>query len=287
MGVSKLRFSKGKFIALITAVILLVNVQGAFAAGLVYDTKQLENNKLRINLKWENPSEAKGIVLSYFYLENGKTLNIGYETKLGAPQTISFDYDLSSALPPIRILTKNIADKTGLPFSDITNSEAREYIWHLHDAGIVKGSGDKYYPESTISRAEFIALIIRSLNLTGNPENTKGYKDIDNHWAKRDMLLGVKYGFLSGFDDKTLKPNNKISVAEVCTIIAKAFKFKTNYNGTYSKPKKGQWYTPYVLKMFNSGILSTNDGIYKNFNETAYISRANAAMMISRAISTY
>jgi hypothetical protein len=51
--------------------------------------------------------------------------------------------------------------------------------------------------------------------------------------------------------------------------------------------KKGQWYTPYVLKMFNAGILNTNDGIYKNLNETAYISRANSAMMISRAISTY
>ncbi len=287
MGVIKLRYPKGKVVALIIAFVLLINIQGVFAAGLVYDTKQLDNNKLRINLRWENPSEAKGIVLSYFYLENGKTLSVGYELKAGAPQTISFDYDLSSALPPIRILTKNIADKTGLPFTDIANSEAKEFIWHLHDAGIVKGAGDKYYPESSISRAEFIALIVRALKLTGNPENTKGFKDIDNHWARKDLLLGVKYGFLSGFDDKTLRPNNKISVAEVCTIIAKAFKFNTNNNGTYSQIKKGQWYTPYVLKMFNAGILSTNDGIYKNFNETAYISRANTAMMISRAISTY
>jgi hypothetical protein len=276
-----------KALVAIVTLALLVNVQGVFAAGLIYGTKQMEGNKLKINLKWENPSDAKGIVLSYFYLENGKTLNVGYETKAGAPQTISFDCDLSGALPPIRILTRNIADKTGLPFSDIANSEAKEYIWHLHDAGIVNGSGGKFYPESTISRAEFIALIVRSLKLTGNPENTKGFKDIDNHWAKRDMLLGVKYGFLSGFDDKTLRPNNKISVAEVCTIISKAFRFNTNKNGTYSNVKTGQWFTPYVLKMFTAGILNVNDGIYKNFNEKAYISRANSAMMISRAISTY
>ncbi|MDP4094765.1 MAG: S-layer homology domain-containing protein [Bacillota bacterium] len=280
--------SRKKITLIIALILLILNMQAVFADGPVYETKQIPGNKIRITIKWSNSAEAKGIALSYFYIENGKTLNIGYELKSNAPKEIAFDYDLTSALPPIRILLKNAANGGEPPFSDIKNIEQEEYIWHLHDAGIVMGSsGNLYKPYTTITRAEFITLIVRALKLSGTPANTKGFKDINTHWAKNALLLGVQYGFLSGYSDKTLRPNNPITVAEVCTIISKAFRFKTISTGTYSKLKQNVWYTASVKKMFDSGILKISDGIYKNFNEQSNINRADSAMMISRALSTY
>src|SRR5690242_9562812 len=122
---------------LFSLIFILCGIQPVYAHGVVYETKQTGENKIRITLKWSAPTEAKGIAITYFYLKNGKTLNIGYEVKDKAPSTTYMDYDLASAIPPIRIVLNNISNQGEPLFDDIKNTEAEEYIRHLHDAGIV------------------------------------------------------------------------------------------------------------------------------------------------------
>ncbi|MCX8129824.1 MAG: S-layer homology domain-containing protein [Clostridia bacterium] len=273
---------------LIIAVACMSFVLPIQAHGLIYETKQLDDNKIRITLKWSNSKEAKGIVISYFYIKNGKTLNIGYELDEKASTTAYIDFDLSGAITPIRVVLHKVGDLKWAPFKDIKGVEAEEYIRHLHDAGkIDAGKDQKFRPKDNITRGEFAAIIVKALNLGGTASNTKGLKDIEKSADKKYILLAVKHGIMSGDKDKKFKPDNPMSLADVSTIVAKYFKFKTNRNGVYKKLKQGKSYSGSVKKMFDTGILSVNDSIYKTFNEEGKINRANCAMMISRALSTY
>lgn len=275
------------FIAIFVVTILL-GFQPANAHGVIYETKPIEDNKIRITLKWSSPSEEKGILISFYYLENGKTLKIGYELNDSAPKTASIDYSLASALPPIRIILSRVGEPDSLPFADINGIEAEEYIRHLHDAGIVNGrSGNNFEPDAQLTRAEFMVLMVKALKLEGNAADNGKFKDIKNHWAKNTLLLAYQNSLIAGYGDGTIRPDNPITLAEVSTVISRSFDFKTTRNGIYSKLKQNEWYSNFVKKMFDVGVITTKDSIYEKFNEKANISRSNCAMMISRALSTY
>ncbi len=282
-------FNKARsiFLLLLTLFIILVN-QPAYAHGLIYETSRIDGNKIRITLKWSDPQEAKGIYIAYYHLKNGKELDIGYEIKEGADTSAHLDYSLSSAIPPIKITLTNINDVNAEPFDDIKGIEAEEYIKHLHDAGIINGkTGRLFSPKAAITRAEFTVIMVKALKLEENAGSENSYKDIGKHWARSTILTAVKSGLISGYQDGTIRPDNPITLAEAAAVISRAFTFNTAYNGIYAKLKQDKWYSGIVKKMFDVGILKTTDTIYAKFNEEAYISRANCAMMVSRALSTY
>lgn len=268
--------------------VIFINVKFSFAHGLNYEIERLGNNKERVLLKWSNEEEKKGFAIAYHYFVNGKTLHIGYELKEGYSTEAYLDYDLNSVLYPIRVNLHEIGKDDDAPFSDIKGLEAEEYIRHLHDAGIINGFPDgTFLPENPISRAEFVVIMVKALGIEGKRGNVKGFVDIDKHWAKDYILLAADNGLISGYEDGTVRPDKPITVAEVSSILARSFSYNTIKNGIYSKLKQDKWYSAAVKKMFDVGILNPKDSIYESFNEESNINRADCAMMISRAISTY
>ncbi len=100
-----------------------------------------------------------------------------------------------------------------------------------------------FAPDSFITRAEFMALLVNSLKLKRRTENAYTFSDINNHWAKNIILIAAENNFISGYQDNTIRPDNFITLAEVSSIITRAFNFKTSKNGMYSKLKKDKWYS--------------------------------------------
>lgn len=275
------------YIIIICSMIFL-NVNFSFSHRLNYEIEHLVNNKERVLLKWSNTEDKKGFVISYYYFVNGKTLHIGYELKEGYPSEAHLDYDLNNVLYPIRVNIHEIGKTKYVPFIDVKGIETQEYITHLHDAGIINGLPDgTFSPEGFISRAEFMVIMVKALGIEGKSEKVKGFTDIEKHWAKEYILLAAHNGLISGYEDGTVRPDKTITIAEVSSVLARSFSYKTTNNGIYSKVKQDKWYSSSVKKMFDVGILNTKDSIYKSFNEESNIDRANCAMMISRAISTY
>jgi len=276
----------------IVCVLIFVVISGfccnaVYAEGPVYKMEDLNNGKVRITLEGRG-EEEKGIAIKFFNLSNGKTLYIGYSLKKSGSAKAYLDFDLTGAIPPLRVILINADDVEWRPFSDIKGTEQEEYIRHLHDAGIVNGKpGGIFDPDSTITRAEFASMIVKALNLKNTGSETKKFLDIENSWAKDYIIIAAQHGIVSGYGDGNFGPNNPITVAEMCSILYKSFSFKTTGYGKNINLKTGKWYTEYVKKMFDAGILSSSDSIYKNFDETKPISRANCAMMLSRALSTY
>ena len=267
-------------------ILSLFFIKTTYAQGLVYDTKALENNKIRITLKWSIPAEAKGISISYYYLENSKILNIGYELNAKASKTAVLDFDLKNCIPPLRIIISKFGDLNWRPFKDIQGIEADKYIWHLHDAGIIDlGKNELFRPKDFITRAVFAELICKALKLSGTDTNIKKLTDVGKTAEKKYILAAVNKGILSSNNDKTFKPQNNMTIAEVCTCVAKVFTSKNIRNGIYIKLKPNKAYSASVKKIFDEKLFNISDSIYKIFNEENKISRADCAMLISRALT--
>ncbi len=278
----------GVRIYLILSILIIMSIKVSFAHGVIYETQKLSGNNIRITLKWDEKNN-NGLKISYFYLQNGKTLNIGYEVTDKETVNPHIDFDTTKFLNPIRIVLNRIDDNTYSVFRDIEGIEAEEYIRHLHDSGIVNGRDGQWFdPDATITRAEFMVLMVKALKLEqSNITQTNTYADIKNHWAEKTIITAANSGLISGYADGTIRPNNPITLAEVSTVITRAFSFKTRRNGIYTKLDKNTWHYQYMKKMLDIEIIKSTDNIYISFNPSRNITRRDCAMMISRALSTY
>lgn len=273
-------------ILIISLLFSTLALQGVVQANGVRVTTQYSEAKYKITLT--SQEVGKGIKIIAFSPVNGKTINITYAFDKAAKQTNSIDIDENMVLAPFRVITTNTDNLDYRPFKDILNTETEEYIRHIHDLGITSGFSDgTYRPQSTLTRAEAATMLATALKLKLDSVSNSKLEDVNKHWGKKYINAVVNKGIMNGFPDKTFKPNNKISVAEVCAILSKSFEFKTKAEGIFTKLKKNQWYSLYVQNIFNLKILKPEDSIYETFKETSNISRGDFAMMLSRALSTY
>lgn len=280
-----------KFKSIITILLLfslLTWYNPAFATGMIYKTQDLGKGKMKITLIQDGSQKPPSVAVTFYYLKNSKTLVVGYKNTPALQSAPSMTFDTKNALLPIRIILAKDNDRDNLPFKDIKGLESEEFIRHLHDAGIMGGdSVGNFNPTKTLSRAEFCVMLVKALNLSTKSDKTLPFKDIAKHWGRNYILAATQKGLLSGYSNKTFRPNNAISIAEACSVVSKAFKFKTKRQVVMTKLKTGKWYSPSVKSVFDMGLFLANDSIYKKFNEESPISRANAAILLSRALSTY
>lgn len=277
-----------KYITILIISLLLstFTFQSAQANGVRVTIQQI-NNKYKITLT--SQETGKGIKIVAFSTSNGKTVNVTYSfTNKGTAQD-SIELAESMVIAPFSVITTNTDNLNYRPFKDILNTEYDKYIRHIHDLGITNGFSDgTFKPQSTLTRAEAAVMLSTALNLKVDSTSASKFSDVNSHWAKQYINPIIEKGIMSGYSaDKTFRPNNKITVAEVCSIISNAFTFKTKSQGIFTKLKKDQWYSAHVQNIFNLKILTPQDSLYKSFNETNSISRGDFAMMLSRALSTY
>ena len=92
----------------------------------------------------------------------------------------------------------------------------------MADKEIVYGYPDgEFKPTRNLSRAEFAALVFRFTGIEkANIKNP--FTDFDeSHWAYDEILALTSSGLIEGYPDKTYKPENNITRAEVMTVINK------------------------------------------------------------------
>ncbi|WP_200967326.1 N-acetylmuramoyl-L-alanine amidase [Insulibacter thermoxylanivorax] len=134
-------------------------------------------------------------------------------------------------------------------FRDIAGHWASKSILHLFKQGIVEGDGRYYYPDRSLTRAEFVAMLDRSglldepesdmpatpIDLVWNVETLTEavygeasgtepeipvFHDLDeSHWAYANLVKAIEAGILEGFVDGTIRPDGEITRAEVIVII--------------------------------------------------------------------
>ncbi len=114
-----------------------------------------------------------------------------------------------------------ITDK-GRTFPDIKDHKNQVAIETLAERGIIDGMDDETYaPDSTMTRAQFSAIIVRALGL---PEKDGfDFNDV----SKTDWFFGYintayHYGIINGVSNTEFNPNGLITREEAATMIARA-----------------------------------------------------------------
>ncbi|MBI4994979.1 beta-propeller domain-containing protein [Candidatus Peregrinibacteria bacterium] len=136
------------------------------------------------------------------------------------------------------------AQKSAQAFSDVPLKHPfAKTIDVLKQKGFVKGYPDgTFAPDATVSRAEFITMIMASAGENLSGENC--FKDVKNEWFAPFVCSAKKKGIVSGYSDGNFGPANNINFAEASAVLAKAYKLNP------LKPAKGEpWYKPIVKKL--------------------------------------
>lgn len=55
-------------------------------------------------------------------------------------------------------------------------------------------------------------------------KNIANFSDIEGHWAKDDIIVAQHLGLIFGYEDGTFRPNEKMTRAEVVTLIMQLYK---------------------------------------------------------------
>ncbi len=121
-----------------------------------------------------------------------------------------------------RLLASDVRDKNITKENDF--SDVKRLSWYnqavstMAKLDVVKGYPDgQFRPDTSISRAQFIALLARFTLL---PETRRHYfSDTAGHWAQDLIDRVADRGWVEGYLDNSFKPNQSISRAEAMTLI--------------------------------------------------------------------
>ena len=110
----------------------------------------------------------------------------------------------------------------GKTFADIVGHKDNIAIEALAARGIINGKGENSFePGSTMTRAEFAAIIARGLGL---PEKSgTSFKDVTtNDWFYNYVGTAYAYGIIKGVSENAFNPNGNITREEAAVMIARA-----------------------------------------------------------------
>lgn len=185
------------------------------------------------------------------------------------------------------------------PFSDVSGHWAEEEIEYGYENGIISGYGDGLYkPNNSITRAEFIKMLVASLAENFGFDIDK--YETDEHWAAKYAGFAEKEGLIKVLSDEVhdgVNPggfsaenyNYPIKRWEMAYMIGEAmangFGFTSDRTVDYAdKAAVSEQYGEKIENAVNNCILA---GMVKgdengNFNAEKYATRAQALTIINR-----
>ncbi|HEY8528436.1 MAG TPA: S-layer homology domain-containing protein [Paenibacillaceae bacterium] len=200
------------------------------------------------------------------------------------------------AVKPLPVIPDRVRPKRHFPEAeipvvppDIEGHWAREDILNLMGKGVVKGYEDgTIRPQRTLTRAEFITLLLRGLQLEPKSGGVSSYNDVAGHWA-RDMIaeaerLGIlpKSGGQNGFG-----PNEAVSRLEMAVWAANALSL---IGRTQEGPPAGFKDTGRLTDAQQTAIRKTvNNGVLRGYEDGTFrpersLTRAEAFVVTLRLI---
>lgn len=110
-----------------------------------------------------------------------------------------------------------------LSFSDVANHWAKNAVNEMGSRMVVEGIGPGVYdPDKDITRAEFAAIVVRGLGLKP-VKYTALFPDVSAaDWYGSAVATANSYHLISGFEDGTFRPNDRITREQAMVILSKA-----------------------------------------------------------------
>lgn len=180
-------------------------------------------------------------------------------------------------------------------FSDVVNHWAKNDVNDMGSRMIINGvSNTTFEPDRDITRAEFMAIVIRALGLMRSGEGQDTFDDVNaDDWYYDAISIAKDYSITKGNGDGTFTPNSKITREEAMTMIARAMNIAgINSNVTESEINTvlsafvdngnvSEWAKEYAAICVENNIINGYNGkIFAKDN----ITRAECATIIKRML---
>ncbi|MFA5385459.1 MAG: S-layer homology domain-containing protein [Eubacteriales bacterium] len=167
---------------------------------------------------------------------------------------------------------------------------AFKVIIELGEKGIITGYPDgSFKPDSSITRAEFIAVLGRALGWEEKPGNP-AFSDAAEipDWAGGYILTAVDKSVIGGYEDNTFRANRPITRLEIVIIIVRAIGLgdgaaKTETLSFSDAAEIPDWAANDIAIAVNQGIATGKPGNVFAPNDNA--TRAEAATLIVRMLN--
>ncbi|OAB30507.1 fibronectin type III domain-containing protein [Paenibacillus macquariensis] len=96
-------------------------------------------------------------------------------------------------------------------FNDIDGLYNKNQVLALWEQGVVKGEGE-FQPKRNITRAEFMSMIVRALDLQPKESNEMRFKDISNDaWYYKELKIAYANKLVKGFSETEFRPNDTLT----------------------------------------------------------------------------
>lgn len=108
-------------------------------------------------------------------------------------------------------------------FTDLVGHWAESDIVALSSLGIVNGyDDDTYRPETQLTRAEAVKLIVTGLDVPSAPNVVAVFADEVPLWARPYVEAAMKAGVVTGYEDGTFRADSPVSRAEWVLMLMRA-----------------------------------------------------------------
>ncbi|WP_054974093.1 S-layer homology domain-containing protein [Paenibacillus sp. A3] len=177
-------------------------------------------------------------------------------------------------------------------FEDLASHWSKADVELLANKLVVEGVSDKQFqPDRNITRAEFAALVVRSLGLNSVTANTY-FTDINSSaWYAGVVAAASQAGIINGYEDNTFRPDAQITREELAAMIIRSLSYagvasdvsESNQAQLLAKFKDSSkivWAKKEIAAAVNAGIINglTDDTIGSAEKAT----RSQAATMLKR-----
>ncbi len=170
-----------------------------------------------VELKWTVPADADISSLGVYYISEDGTLQYVGGTIADGVMTAK-----ASHFSAYGLLEYN---KTFLDAGE--RHWAFRYIKALAAKHIITGKSDtEFAPGAAVTRAEFAAMLVRSLGLTTSTEGTS-FKDVDSSaWYASAVSAASEAGLIKGRNGERFAPEEAISRQELTVMVIRAYELR-------------------------------------------------------------
>lgn len=168
-------------------------------------------------------------------------------------------------------------------FAETEEHWAQKSIDRMTSLGFVNGNEyNEFMPENFITRAELCAIINRITRAT--KQTGTDFSDVDeNSWYKKDIDIAVTAGYISGYTDGTMRPENYITRAEAAVLISRVFPNKFTEKKEFGDSVNiGDWAKNAIFQLVAAGLLSGYEDT--TFRPDEFITRAEAVTIMDKAV---
>jgi hypothetical protein len=161
---------------------------------------------------------------------------------------------------------------------------AQEYVENLWMEFVVDGKSETHFdPDAKVTRAEFLKMVMKTLNVEEKTETKKmKFKDLEaGAWYETWVEQALAAGLVTGYEDGTFKPNASINRAEAVTLLLRAAGIQSSTVNVPNYPDVDPeaWYAPYLIYATEEGIVAGyEDG---TFGPNNALLRGEAAKILS------